>query len=408
MGAGQDLLAALQIGQTKPVDTGYGLAATGMAQAIPTLVNPYSSPGANLALTGGASILTAILTGLARNSAAETNAQIQPLQFEFMNPATSPARRAELQTAYPEAMAPIATQQLVQALDLQASAAQKNQDLNLTEPYDIRKEQRGLQQGYQKSVFDQTGSLLAKEGKVINPQTGETVTINSPGEIAAADSAKKIIADALAGNKAERVVLENKYGQPENVPAVLLNPELEAEQDKIKKDFSSLPEVKEFSVVKSSADALSKALADTGAVSDLELVRRSIQMIEPGMAVREGEQAAVAKSQSIPDSIKGEINRTFSSGTAMSDQAREGIKNLAIRAYEAKKAQYDQSLNFYKQEADIKGLDPKRVSYLGDAPATDSIFNVVAKGPATVDPSVPPGMKKQRNPMTGEERIVPR
>jgi hypothetical protein len=139
--------------------------------------------------------------------------------------------------------------------------------------------------------------------------------------------------------------------------------------DSLRKEFTGSPEYKEFSAVKSSADALKEALKDKSAVSDQELVRRSIQMIEPGMAVREGEQKAVALSQSIPDAWRGELNKALKSGTALSDEVRDGIKRLAGRAYTAQRSRYEDTRGFYEGLAEERGYERRKVSPLGAAPS---------------------------------------
>ena len=78
-------------------------------------------------------------------------------------------------------------------------------------------------------------------------------------------------------------------------------------------------------------ESLKKALKDPGAVADQELVRYGI-LIEPGMAVREGEQAALANSASIPDEWRAEMAKALNGESGLSPKTREGIKRLAMRA----------------------------------------------------------------------------
>lgn len=146
--------------------------------------------------------------------------------------------------------------------------------------------------------------------------------------------------------------------------------------DNLRKEYNALDPVKDFQKVSAAADALSGALKDKHAVTDQELVRYSIQMIEPGMAVREGEQNAVSSSQSIPDAWKGQLSKALSGGSSLDDSVREGIKNLAIRAYNAKATKYKTATNFYDDIASSRGyITPGRsISYLGSPAAAESIF----------------------------------
>lgn len=169
----------------------------------------------------------------------------------------------------------------------------------------------------------------------------------------------------------------------------------------LRKEFNALPEVKNFSIVEKGAGVMAKALKDPSSVADQELVRYAILMIEPGMAVREGEQNAVAASQSIPEKWKGELTKALTGGAALGPEIRAGLQRLAARSYEGNKAQYDRTLAFYTERAKEVGLDPSALSYIGASPTVDAVV-----GPRI--PDVPPGYKLQQNSRTGEYRVVPK
>lgn len=161
-----------------------------------------------------------------------------------------------------------------------------------------------------------------------------------------------------------------------NSPQYKVDKDQEAALSALRKEFNALDVVKNFSKASQGASALAGALKDKSKVSDQELVRYSILMIEPGMAVREGEQGAVANSQSIPDAWRGQLESALSGNSALGDDVREGIKRLATRAYNSHKGLYDQAYDLYGKEADFQGLDKGRLSYLGTPPAAESIFEI--------------------------------
>lgn len=169
----------------------------------------------------------------------------------------------------------------------------------------------------------------------------------------------------------------------------------------LRKEFIGLEDVKDFGNVLQAANAIRGALKDNSKISDQELSRYSILLIEPGMAVREGEQGAVLNSQSIPDAWKGQLAGAVNGKSGLEEDVREGIKRLAIRAYEAKKANYDKAFSQYQGRAinDYGMPSTESIYYLGEAPGAAEIFG---------DMPVPPGMKLQRNRITGETRIVPK
>lgn len=152
------------------------------------------------------------------------------------------------------------------------------------------------------------------------------------------------------------------------------NPKKEDATDALRKEFSALPEVKNYAQVEKAASVLNEATKDKSAVTDQELVRYSILLIEPGMAVREGEQAAVANSQSLPEAWKGQLRKALVGESALSDDTRAGLKRLAERAYIGQKDQYDRALTFYQSQAKQKGIDPDRISYMGESSELSDVF----------------------------------
>lgn len=162
----------------------------------------------------------------------------------------------------------------------------------------------------------------------------------------------------------------NQTGGDEDLARTLYKRDIEAPdrgfdlEQKIRKEFSGLPEVQDFVASDIGINSLRNALADKSGTSDLELVRGAIQAIEPGMAVREGEQAAVANSASIPDEYKGYFNKALNGETGLSEKVRQGIFRIAERRYNEYAAKAAAAKNFYGQRAQQYGLDPSSITYL--------------------------------------------
>ena len=179
---------------------------------------------------------------------------------------------------------------------------------------------------------------------------------------------------------------------PTKTPS-LINPVTKTKEDAIdnlRKEFNTLPEVKNFAIIQSKAAPLSKALSDLGKVSDQELVRYSLLMIEPTSVVRDGEAAAMAASQSIPEEWKGAMAAALNGSTTLGPEARQGIKRLAMRAYDGHRELYNRAVQFYGKEAKSKGLDSNRVSIYGEAQPAESLFGkadeIVPPDPKTFPP----------------------
>lgn len=360
------LLQALQAGLERPTDTGYGIGAQVVASGIPAISNnPYASTGSNMAHAIGGSLLGGLLAGYARQSSAETNAELMPLMNQMLLAKTPEDRMAIANTSTnPGRLSP-----LVQALAMEDySSNRKVQDNINSKMVDFQynpqikaAEQKALIPLENQQKIDQgIGDLAMQQGYVVdngNLVPVDNVGLKTPIELEAEKA--RAVANAKAEAEAEQ------YG---------FNPKREEEVDKLRKEFNALQQVKDFAQVEKSASVINEALDDPSAMSDLELVRYSILLIEPGMAVREGEQAAVLSSQSIPASIKGRINKTFNEGAELGPQAREALRNLAKRAYKGNKEQYDRTLGFYQNEATAKGIDPNRISYIGESKDLNQIF----------------------------------
>lgn len=272
MGA-EDLLAALSAGRVAAVDTPYGLGAQGVNAALPNLVDPYASVGQNAAYVGGASLLSALLTGLGRSSAREENAIIAPLQAEFINPSTSAQRRSELLGGgYGDKLSPLQAVLLNSQIELSDAKAKKQQELELSEPFDIRKEQRGLGLDQEKTTNSEIIKRQAQVGKVFNPvtKTYEDV-LPSDADI----SAEKILSDALATKKS-------------NIETKGFNPEVVKEEDAARAELAKLPSVAQF-MVQQKTFPLVKAFKDEDTKSsDVGFVYNYVKSLDDG-AVRNEE-----------------------------------------------------------------------------------------------------------------------
>lgn len=242
--------------------------------------------------------------------------------------------------------------------------------------------EKAKQQAKIEALLMQQGGMLSKDAE------GRTAIVRIPG-------LGKIQAE-LAGEKARAAKQAELMAEADSLG---YSPKKEEETDKLRKEFSSLPEVKNYSLVEKTGGIMAEALKDPSATTDLELTRYSILLIEPGMAVLQGEQSAVANSGSIPQNWKGQIDKAMKGESSLTPEVREGLRRLALRAFEGNKASYDKVLGFYKKQAGIRGIDPERISYLGDSPSSETIGLRAGGG-------TPPGMKAVYS-NTGKVKYVP-
>ena len=161
----------------------------------------------------------------------------------------------------------------------------------------------------------------------------------------------------------------NAYGisasQSPDSPQYKIKQDLESKRFDLSKDFQGQQIFKEYQTVDKGYRSMLKAAADTQGASDLDLIYGAIQMIEPGMAVKEGEQAAVAQTASLPERFKGEMLRAMEGGAKLSPDVRKGIIDLATRRYDEHSRVFNTARDSYVNQAKRIGVpDPEGITYM--------------------------------------------
>jgi len=358
--AGEDLYSALSGLQYSPYETPYGTAASTIASATPNLINPYGSTGQAIGIALGGTLISSLLGYQARQQAADQSLQAARLGTSLLGAAT-PQERLGIIESTPDALMQskllglntqlLGQERLVQALRQQRQAEapfevdiKRAQELGVSLPAlaEIDKERSARRATILAQTAPSVGTAMPSGATDIlgMPETYEYLT------------------------KPEREAL--KFKQEAEVKKT-------EQVDALRKEFSALPEVKNYSLIDNAAKVVTQAVKDPSSVATQELVRRAVQLIEPGMAVREGEQAAIIASQSIPDRLKGELTRAFAGEGGLSEPTREGILRIAERAYNTQADRYKVTKDYYEGLAKERNLPSKAISYLGDAPTWKSI-----------------------------------
>lgn len=130
--------------------------------------------------------------------------------------------------------------------------------------------------------------------------------------------------------------------------------------------FESDPEVRLFQSVDIGFRAMQKAYEDTTGTSDVELTRRAIQAIEPGLAVRTDDQTAIANSSSIPEAWKAYMQGAISNKTKLPDGVREGLMRIAERSYNEHAQVFNNKLAFNLGEFKRREF-PGQFTYMAEA-----------------------------------------
>lgn len=202
--------------------------------------------------------------------------------------------------------------------------------------------------------------------------TPQAIGQNVDGSAMLGQPAPSAVAAPNAAEPDMRALMKKYRGNEslvtEDVKRQMALPEKQATQlGSLRDEFTKLPEVKAFVTSDIGFKSLQNAMKDPSATSDLELIRGAIQSIEPGMAVREGEAAAVEGSAAIPDQWKATIQKSLTGGTGLPPEVRDGILRIAARRYNEYATKFNGARNFYIGQAEKQQLDPTGISYLGEA-----------------------------------------
>jgi hypothetical protein len=354
-----ELFKALMESQYGATDSPYGIGAASIASAAPLLYNPYASTGSNIGYTVGAGLLSGLLGGLAKRQAAEENATLFKTANLFRT--ASPEEREGIIKENPRlANYGLMYQEQEEAAKQAALQEQMKREQDLY--YEIEKQKRLLPIEQQKAVGGKLAEVLADNnmlpiGKDGAPVDLSALGLKSKGELDAFNVGLKRSAELRA-----------------EADSLGYNPKKLADETSLRKEVNALPEVQNFLNVEKSAKIIDQAIRDPSAVSDQELVRYSILLMEPGMAVREGEQAAIANSQSLPEAWKNSMMKAWTGEAQLGSDVREGMKRLAMRAYQGHKDQYDRAMNFYAQRAKEANINPENLSRIGESSLARNIF----------------------------------
>lgn len=110
------------------------------------------------------------------------------------------------------------------------------------------------------------------------------------------------------------------------------------EATNLRKEFESLPEVKDFRQMQTSYAKISTVAKNPSAAGDISLVFNYMKMLDPGSTVRESEYATAKNAAGVPDQIRNTFNK-LKSGQFLSASQRQDF--------------LDQSRNIYNSQQEL-------------------------------------------------------
>lgn len=127
-------------------------------------------------------------------------------------------------------------------------------------------------------------------------------------------------------------------------------------ETKLRNEFTGSKIVTEFEMADQGLRALEQAVLDPSAMSSVEIVRRAIQAIEPGLAVRTDDQTAIENSRSLTSNFKSKLKSALSGEGGLTADDRYNLLNIARRARTQKAKDFNSRLTRYSTIASNSGL----------------------------------------------------
>ncbi len=326
------LLQALQSSYYKPSETSAGITSQVLASSIPALYNPYASSGSNFGVTLGAGLLSGLLGGYARSVAQEDNAAMTPLIGQILQ---APASERSALAAGNERLSPLVAalqfNDMERSNKLQDAIQGKGIDLAYDPLIEQRKAQMMEPLELQKASKLKLQDAAAEQGiYTIGDQqlTAEEVGILDPIQLAAKKEKELEIAkdNALRGTDSP------------NAPDYKLLQDKIATERALANDFKARAE--SFKYKEQGLKALEQAYYDTEGTSDFELIRRSAQFVEPGLAVRADDQESLKQAAGVLN-IPYQTIVSAAGGTKLTDEVRAGMLRIAQRSYDSEIQDYN-------------------------------------------------------------------
>jgi hypothetical protein len=342
MADGLDLLSAMFAQDYRPIEDPYGIAAQGVASALPYAVNPYGSTAGNFATVLGGALVSGLLGYQARKRTDERNVLQSRALMEALTQGVTPERRQELIEQSPRLAKPLAM------LELQSAQRAREQ---------AAAEQKMMQEYKYKSALQKQEDLGIPFTEALAIEEGQPAT--QPTDV------------GFLGTKAENTI------------------------DAKRKNFQSKPIYNSVAISEETIKRLAPAVFNQQAMTSRDFVVGAVQIIEPGMAVREGDEQAVKAAAGALNLAQNKIRNVFDNKGELSLKDRAQIMDIVERAYNGRLETFNKQVDASIMDAakSINRTDEKVIADLrsrfkgglGDE-SYDAIVNRLATVPGAKAP----------------------
>lgn len=131
-------------------------------------------------------------------------------------------------------------------------------------------------------------------------------------------------------------------------------------ESNVRKEFSALPAVKEYSTVRDAFSRIQSIGAKPSAAGDLALIFSYMKILDPGSTVREGEFANAQNAGGVPDKVQAMYNK-IRTGERLSENQRADFLERSKDLYSSQRRVYEGHAAGYRALAERLGVSPENV-----------------------------------------------
>lgn len=131
-------------------------------------------------------------------------------------------------------------------------------------------------------------------------------------------------------------------------------------QIQLRKEFDTLPDVKNYNTVATQYDTIKRVAAKPSAQNDIALIFSYMKMNDPTSVVREGEFATAQNAAGVPDQIRNQYNKALN-GQRLNERQRRDFVSSAEDIFAAQDGRYQELVGQYSDYATQYGWNPTEV-----------------------------------------------
>jgi hypothetical protein len=134
-----------------------------------------------------------------------------------------------------------------------------------------------------------------------------------------------------------------------NVQTQPIEPKTYQESGELRREFSAIPLVRDFSQQASAFGRIQESARDPSAAGDMSLLFGYMKLLDPASTVREGEQAQAQQATGIPGRVLNAYNQAVS-GIRLNDEQRADFLDRSNRLYKSAESGF---MSIYNQYSDL-------------------------------------------------------